>query len=41
MQFYVPKNYDTPEAVFTQFLEKIVIFQGDNSCELALKICQS
>jgi hypothetical protein len=29
MQFYVPKNYDAPEAVFTQFLEKIVIFQKD------------
>jgi hypothetical protein len=41
MQFYMPKNYDTQEAVFMQFLEKIIIFQPDSFGGLALKICQS
>jgi UDP-2,3-diacylglucosamine pyrophosphatase LpxH len=40
MQFYMPKNYNTQEAVFTQFLEKIVVFQGDSFCALILKIRQ-
>jgi hypothetical protein len=35
---FMPKNYDAPEAVFTQFLEKIVVFQRDNFGDLALKI---